>query len=248
MLTRAAREYEEYRDRGSLASRARRILRLVALTFLAYHLIAGVFLRSIEIGSVSMEPTLAVGDRVLAVPLIYGPRVRLFGFRLPGIREPRRGDIVYARPAYVEEEAFLRRAADPFVRFFTLEQRRAIREDPNAPTWVVKRVIGIPGDSIVVERFTAYIKSAESDSFVGEHELIARSYELQTDERPELWDGLDPFGASAEEVTLGAGEYFLLSDDRSSGTDSRHWGPAQIDDLEVALLLRYWPLRSFGRP
>lgn len=42
----------------------------------------------------SMENTILVGDFLLANKFLYGSRVPLLDFRIPGIRDPRQGDIV----------------------------------------------------------------------------------------------------------------------------------------------------------
>ncbi len=47
-----------------------------------------------KIPSGSMIPTLLVGDRLVVVKFIYGPRVPFINMRLPGVREPKRGEIV----------------------------------------------------------------------------------------------------------------------------------------------------------
>ncbi|MDP3787013.1 MAG: signal peptidase I [Candidatus Omnitrophota bacterium] len=47
-----------------------------------------------KIPSGSMIPTLLVGDRLVVVKFIYGPRVPFINVRLPGVREPKRGEIV----------------------------------------------------------------------------------------------------------------------------------------------------------
>lgn len=47
-----------------------------------------------KIPSGSMIPTLLVGDRLVVVKFIYGPRIPFINVRLPGVREPKMGEIV----------------------------------------------------------------------------------------------------------------------------------------------------------
>jgi len=47
-----------------------------------------------KIPTSSMVPTLIPGDKIFVSKLIYGPRVPYFGIHLPGIRKPKRGDVV----------------------------------------------------------------------------------------------------------------------------------------------------------
>jgi signal peptidase I len=44
--------------------------------------------------SSSMEDTLLVGDFVISTKFVYGAKIPFVGWRLPGIREPRPGDII----------------------------------------------------------------------------------------------------------------------------------------------------------
>jgi signal peptidase I len=247
MLARPSRRYEDYRTQGTLSSRLRRLIKWLVLVFLLYEAVTLIAVQSISIETTAMQPTIEPGDRALLVPLVYGPRVRVFRWQLPGFRAPQRGDIAAVRPGFREEAGFLVRLADPFVRFFTV-QRRSMNDEP---VWnneySVKRVIGLPGDTIRIERFTAYVRPAGEQEFQSEFTLADREYELRTDDRPELWEPLDPFGAAGEDLTLGDDEYFVLSDNRSGGSDSRHWGTIDRSAIHGAVLLRYWPLSRFGR-
>jgi signal peptidase I len=52
------------------------------------------FVQAFRIPSESMEDTLLVGDFLFANKLLYGPKLPLINVRLPGIRDPRPGDII----------------------------------------------------------------------------------------------------------------------------------------------------------
>jgi len=73
------------------------ILALVIRTF---------FFQAFRIPSSSMEDTLLIGDFLFVNKFLYGAEVPFTGGkRLPGIREPRRGDIiVFAYPRNTEED------------------------------------------------------------------------------------------------------------------------------------------------
>ena len=248
MLSRAARQYEDYRTQGSLASRLRRLGAFIVLLFLIYHVVTALFVRTVEVKSVSMLPTLETGDRLVVVPLVYGPRLDVFGWVVPGFREPRHGDLALVQPSYRTTLPFARRVANLFVRFFTLERIRLGASDTLAPDIVLKRIIGLPGDTVRMERFEAFVRPADERSFESEFSLSERDYAIDADPRPDAWEALDPFGAAMEDIVLGPDEYFVLSDDRPGGTDSRHWGPLSSSDIKGAATLRIWPLRAFGRP
>ena len=52
------------------------------------------FVQAFRIPSGSMEDTLLVGDFLLVDKLTYGAKVPFTEWRLPGFRDPRRGDII----------------------------------------------------------------------------------------------------------------------------------------------------------
>lgn len=52
------------------------------------------FVQAFRIPSESMEDTLLVGDFLFANKFLYGPRIPFTSIRLPGIRDPRPGDII----------------------------------------------------------------------------------------------------------------------------------------------------------
>ncbi|MFW5737907.1 MAG: signal peptidase I [Spirochaetota bacterium] len=248
MLPRSSRRYETYRETDSLRRRLRRIVGVLLLFFLVYEAVTTVLLSSVEQESIAMEPTISEGDRLFALPLVYGPRIRLFGWVLPGIRPPVRGDIVAVRPPYMPRPGWAGRLADPIVRFVTLGNRRVGEGRTWESSVQVKRIVGVPGDTIQIERFVAYVQPSGEREFVSEFALTSAEYQLQIDERPAGWEALDPFGAAAEAVTLADGEYFVLTDNRSAGLDSRHWGVVTHEHIIAKLSYRFRPLSRFGRP
>lgn len=67
------------------------------------------FVQAFKIPSGSMRPTLLEGDRILVSKLVYGPKVPFIGLRLPGFRQPRRGDVtVFSYPLDVRRH-FIKR-------------------------------------------------------------------------------------------------------------------------------------------
>lgn len=62
-----------------------------------------------KIPSGSMIPTLLVGDRIVVVKYVYGPRLPFVSVRLPGIREPKIGDIVVFKSPDDPNKSFIKR-------------------------------------------------------------------------------------------------------------------------------------------
>lgn len=248
MVPRSSQRYQTHRDTNSLGRGIRRVVLFLVLVFVAYEVVTTLLVGTVEQESVAMRPTLEPGDRLFTLPPAYGPRIGLFASTLPGFGTPQRGDLVTVRPAYAREQRFFARLVDPFYRFFTLQNRRVGERADWDSTLQVKRVIGLPGDTVQLERFVAYVRPEDGDEFVSEFALSGREYELATEERPDGWEPLDPFGPAGPAVTLGEDEFFLLSDDRGTATDSRYWGPVASDAILAKVSIRFWPLSRFGRP
>ncbi len=52
------------------------------------------FIQAFKIPSGSMKPTLQEGDKIMVNKLLFGAKVPFTKYRLPALREPRRGDII----------------------------------------------------------------------------------------------------------------------------------------------------------
>lgn len=94
----------------------------------------------------------------------------------------------------------------------------------------IKRVIGLPGETVQIKDGYVYINGEQ----------------LQDDVY-----GLAPMtnaGIAAEPITLGDGEYFVLGDNRNESSDSRvaDVGIIYRKQIEGKAWLRVWPFGSFG--
>ena len=225
-----------------------RRLGLLLVVFVAYEMIAGLFVSAYAVKSQSMEPTIIPGDRFLATPLAFGPHT-LFG-KLPGFARPERGDIVVAEPNYALSAGFWALLSDSFVRFVTFQLVSPARSGPDgvlsAPSLL--RVVGLPGDTISMEDFIFKVKAVGADQFLTEFELSSNRYDISHDVAPESWSADLPGSGHMDARVLGKDEYFLAGDERSSSSDSRLWGPVRLERFRAKALLRYWPLKRFGAP
>ncbi len=99
----------------------------------------------------------------------------------------------------------------------------------------VKRVIGLPGETIIIENYVTYIiengEKKKIEDYYGQ--LIGISYNSIADYGP---------------VTLGEDEYFVMGDNRFHSSDSRSddVGPIKEDEITGKILFRILPLSSFG--
>lgn len=241
------RYYRPQRGRSPL----RRLLRLFVLLFIVYQLIQMLVMQPFAVQSAAMLPTLAPGERVLALPAAYGPLVPGLGYRLPGYTRPQRGDVVLVRPPYSRRLGLLRRGLDPVLRFFSA-QRLSLTgssEDVWDAQVVIKRLIGLPGDRIRFEQDRAYLVPGSAwggSGFALEHAVVEREYQLRFDDPPERLEADSPFAGSMSEIKLGDEEYFVVGDNRSRSLDSRHWGVVAFSALRGRVVVRYLPLERFG--
>jgi len=101
---------------------------------------------------------------------------------------------------------------------------------------LIKRVVGLPGETISVRGGRVYIDGRPLDE----------PYVRRVDGRPEA---TEPFSGTGKAWSLErpyvvpAGKYFLMGDNRSVSDDSRDWGPAPGREIVGEAFLTYWPLR-----
>ena len=67
------------------------------------------FIQAFKIPSGSMRPTLLEGDKIMVNKIVYGPKVPFTHYRIPGLREPRRGDIVVFKYPEDRKKDFIKR-------------------------------------------------------------------------------------------------------------------------------------------
>ncbi len=95
--------------------------------------------------------------------------------------------------------------------------------------YYVKRVIGLPGETVQIIGQDIYING----------EILEENY------------GKDPIhysGIAKDPITLADDEYFLMGDNREISYDSRYEdiGPVHRDYIEGKAFIRIWPLKKFG--
>lgn len=87
----------------------RELVEIVITAFLLAFVIKVFVFEFYKIPSGSMLPTLQIGDRIVVVKFIYGPRLPFVNIRLPGLREPKIGDIVVFKSPDDPKKSFIKR-------------------------------------------------------------------------------------------------------------------------------------------
>lgn len=96
----------------------------------------------------------------------------------------------------------------------------------------IKRIIGVPGDSVSVKDGQVYV----NNKLLNESAYLKDS--VKTYGGAFLQDG-----ASA---TVPDGDYFVLGDNRNASSDSRAWGFVKRSELIGKSFFIYWPLNKAG--
>jgi signal peptidase I len=234
------------RRAGRFAGNALKVLAIALVLFLV---VSRFLVSTYRIESVSMQPALAPADRVIVSSRAYGPRVPFSVKRLPGLGAPKRGELVVVQPPFLQEASLASRIFEPIVSFFTLQKATLHRDLYNTRVngSMVKRVIGIPGDTVRMAGYLLYIKVQGASDFVPEQQLIALPYSVQTDPKTPGVTATTPLSGSAPEIVLKANEYYVLGDNRPDSSDSRSWGPLAADRILGKVIFRYWPPHAFGK-
>jgi len=95
----------------------------------------------------------------------------------------------------------------------------------------IKRVIGLPGDTIMVKNGNVYLNGQELD----ESAYLPSDYKT--------YGGT--FLADGVQKTVPSGNYFVMGDNRNFSSDSREWGYVPKAKLIGISTLVYWPPPDF---
>lgn len=189
--------------------------------FLMFLVLRTFLIEAFHIPSESMENTLLIGDVLFVNKALYGAPIPFTLKHLPAFRAPKRQDIV-------------------------------IFSSPETPeTTVVKRVIGVPGDTISMVRDTIYIDGKP----------LAEPYVLREvgsvdleDPKMEAWQPRYLVGRDRQNyrpslknwgpLLVPSDSFFVMGDNREESYDSRYWGFLGRNRIEGSPLIIYY---SFDR-
>ena len=95
--------------------------------------------------------------------------------------------------------------------------------------YFIKRIIGLPGETVQIIGETIYINGDPLDEDYGKDPIIFS-------------------GIATNELTLADDEYFVMGDNRTISFDSRYSkvGPVKKENIAGKAFLIIWPLSAFG--
>ncbi len=100
-------------------------------------------------------------------------------------------------------------------------------------TYFIKRIIGLPGDRVVIKNNTVTVyDQAHPDGFVLDETYLPKGT-VTSGPTPEVYD-----------VTLSSSTYLVFGDNRPFSFDSRSWGPLPAKNIVGVVRFRLWPLNE----
>jgi signal peptidase I len=104
-----------------------------------------------------------------------------------------------------------------------------LRPPTNNSTDFIKRIIGLPGERVLIRSGVVYING----------------HRLDEPYLPEAWVSDTNWPDNSSGRVMGADEYFVMGDNRNRSQDSRFFGPISRDRIDGKAWFRIWPLGDF---
>ncbi|MDR2073475.1 MAG: signal peptidase I [Spirochaetaceae bacterium] len=233
------RQYS-YVAQKSYLRRVRIILIWVFGFFVIYTFVSTLFVSNRVLENNTMTPGLLAGDRFIFSSFTFQHLLR---DRLNGNLPFYRGQVVLVDRSALSRRPVIRLILDALLRFISFQRLSLFPKDD---TLFVKRVVGLPGDTISMNNFVVRVQPAGETYTMTEFELSTGDYVPDLPQVSPQWDESIPFSGTMETITLRREECFVLSDNRGVTNDSRTWGPVPADSIIGRALVRYWPLTRIG--
>jgi signal peptidase I len=152
-------------------------------------------IQAFKIPSGSMLETLQIGDHLLVNKFVYGLKVPFTDMIVVPVDDPEFQDIIVFE----------------------------FPEDPGKD--FIKRVIGLPGDTIAIKDKVVYRNGEPLDEPYVQHT------------KPNI---LPTRRDNMPEVTVPTGKYFVMGDNRDNSHDSRFWGFVDREKIKGKAWIIYW--------
>jgi signal peptidase I len=159
--------------------------------------------QAFKIPTGSMENNLLIGDHLLVNKFVYGPAPTGIERTILPIGTIKRGEVLVFKYPEQPDRDF------------------------------IKRVIGLPGETLEVRQKKVYINGKPLDEPYT-HFLTAPSSSAFHEETS--FDVRESYGP----VTIPPDHYFMMGDNRDNSQDSRYWGFLPRENIKGRALLIYW--------
>jgi len=198
----------EQRPRGVIRSAVELALTVVIAIAIALGVQAFI-VKPYRIPSVSMFPTLKIGQRILVNRLDTNPGI---------------GDVVvFHPPAGADAEICENPAQGP------AHPAPCDTQNPTESSQTfVKRVVGLPGDHLRISNGHVWRNGVKEQGSYIQPCRIA------------------PACTFSNTITVPAGDYYMMGDNRGNSDDSRFWGPVPRRWIIGVAFFTYWPISRIG--
>jgi len=207
----------EPRPVAGAGTRAWELAKSIAVILVLFFVIRAFLVKTFVITSGSMENTLLIGDFLLINKAAYGAVVPGTETRLPGYTEPQRGDVI------------------------------VFRADHEPDMDLVKRLIGLPGDTVSMRAGVVYVNGEPSiEPYVlgvaGAQDAEHPWFEWQREHLTAEVDraGYQPTLHNWGPLVVPPAHFFVLGDNREQSLDSRFWGLVEEPKVEGKAVFLYW--------
>lgn len=231
-----------YQMRRNLQKKISFTLLFIFCIFIVVSVTSTFFIYSVFVKSDSMTPSLEENNLIFVSPFI-SPANPIFSEK--NILE--RGQVVHLKPLEDKELSVFETFLDKVVLFFTFQKIAPFADSPNmTDSQLIRRIVGLPGDTVYVKDYIVYIKPENSSHFLTEFEVSQKKYDVIAENSNKDFRQTVDLLKNSKEVTLGKNEYFVMSDNRISSIDSRLWGKVSANQINGKVLIRYFPLNKIS--
>lgn len=191
--------------------------------FLIVFLLRSFLFEPFRIPSPSLEPSLLTGDFILVNKFDYGIRLPVTGKKIVSIGEPKRGDIM------------------------------VFRWPPDKSYDFIKRVIGLPGDTVsYVDKELLINGQKIPQENLSEQASDSAWHAIEKQEdifgvKHDIYINPNAYSRNYYNVTVPKGMYFVMGDNRDMSADSRYWGFVPDKNIigKAVMVLMSWDKEDY---